>query len=180
MIASARTTHLAKKMPAKTPRAIHAALAVCAVAAFTSAVLPARAETSLGAPPAPPSASSSAAQAEALVGAMDASSEHLRHLLGKARTRKWTRGVGCLDEALSRVDVALRAGREEARGAREDARAGDGEGARLHLVRVVRLREMARAAASGGQMCAAGPEFQAFEGTSVRVIVDPGIAPITP
>jgi hypothetical protein len=125
-------------------------------------------------------ARAAASQAEALVVAMDASSEHMRHLLRSARLQKWSRGIGCLDEALSRVDVALRAARDEARGARDAAREGEAELARAHLARVVRLREMARAAAAGGQMCAAGPELQPFEGTSVRVIVDPRIAPVTP
>jgi hypothetical protein len=125
-------------------------------------------------------ARAAAAQADALVVAMDASSEHVRHLLRKARAQKWAHGVGCLDEALSRVDVALRAAREEARAAREAAHEGDAVLARGHLTRVARLREMARAAASGGQMCAAGPELQAFEGTSVRVTVDPRIVPWSP
>jgi hypothetical protein len=177
MIGGACTTHLSKKMQPRAPRAAGAAFAVFALAAALSASAPARAES----PPASAaSAASPASQAEALVVAMDASSEHLRHLLGKARTHHWTRGVGCLDEALSRVDVALRAGREEARASREAVHAGDTDGARIHLVRLQRLREMARAAASFGQMCAAGPELQPFEGTSVRVIVDPQIAPITP
>jgi len=128
-------------------------------------------------------ARAAAAQAESLVMAMDASSEHLRHLLWKARTQRQlnaSRAVGCFDEALSRVDVALRVAREEARGARDAAREGDAELARGHLARVVRLREMARAGAAGGQMCAAGPELQPFEGTSVRLIVDPRIAPVSP
>ncbi len=127
-----------------------------------------------------PDARAIAAHVDALVVAMDASSEHVRRLLRKARVQKWPRGVACLDEALSRVDVALRVAREEARGAREAAHGGDVDRARAHLSRVTRLREMARAGAAGGEMCAAGPEFQAFEGTTVRVIVDASIAPVTP
>ena len=120
-----------------------------------------------------------ASAAERLVVAMDASSEHVRRLLRAARQQRSARRIACFDEALSRVDVALRVGREEAKNARLAARDANAEEAEQHLVRVVRLREVARSAASGGEMCAAGPEFQAYEGTTVRVIVDPKIAPDT-
>ncbi len=129
----------------------------------------------------PPDARSYAAQAERLVMAMDATSDHVRQLLRRARAQRATRGVGCLDEALSRVDVALRVGREEARAAREAAHDGDDVEAQRHLARVARLRDMSRSAAAMGQICAAGPEFLPYvEGTTVRVIVDPLIAPVAP
>ncbi len=150
------------------------------VLAFASISTEGIAVASAPAPEEGAEARAAATQADALVVAMDASSEHVRRLLRRARTQKLTRAVGCLDEALSRVDVALRVAREEARGARDAAREGDAVLARAHLARVARLREMARAGASGGEMCAAGPELQPFEGTSVRVIVDPRVAPLTP
>lgn len=131
-----------------------------------------------GAAAADPSASVSV-RADRQVAAMDATSEQVRQLLRKARAQKSTRGVACLDEALTRVDVALRTGREEARLTREALRAGDARMADVHFARVMRLHEMSRSAASIGRACAAGPEaLPVVEGTTVRVVVDENIVPI--
>jgi hypothetical protein len=137
----------------------------------------------LGAPaaaadPEPLDARVSAARVDQLVVAMGGTSEQVRHMLRKARSERSARRVACLDEALSRVDAALRVSRDEARAAHAAAEEDDAREAALHLAKVARLREVSRAAAAAGAACAMGQPFP--EGTTVRVIVDPAIAQVGP
>jgi hypothetical protein len=116
-----------------------------------------------------------------IAGAIGATGDHVRGLLRRAR-RERSRAVACLDEALSRVDVASRHAREEAALAREAARLRDVDDAREHYVRALRLRTASREAAAAGDVCAAMREeaTPADQGTWVRLIVDPKIAPVSP
>jgi hypothetical protein len=116
-----------------------------------------------------------------IVSALEATGDRVRVKLRRSRARRETRAVGCFDEALSRVDVATRHAREEATLAWEAARTRDADEARSHYMRAARLRDAAREAVAAGDACAAGGRAPPpVEGTWVRLIVDPSIAPVQP
>jgi hypothetical protein len=128
-----------------------------------------------------PDARTCAHDAARIVSALEATGARVRVMLRRSRVRRDARAIGCFDEALSRVDVATRHAREEATLAREAARTGDGDDARGHWMRAARLRDAAREAVAAGDACAAGGRAPPpVEGTWVRLIVDPAIAPVQP
>jgi hypothetical protein len=115
---------------------------------------------------------------DATLAQMKVVSRRVRDELRDARKHGSSTQVTCLDEALSRADVALRS----ARTAGDDALAayarGDLDDARAARHRVAELREHQRIAARDGAACTPRkPVIVAMQGTTVRVVVDPKIAP---
>jgi hypothetical protein len=148
---------------------------------FAFAVATGLAVRTASADPPPPDARATVAWADGLVHAIGGTSEQVRHMLRQAREKKAPRRVACLDEALSRVDAALRLSREASRAAHDAAERDDVAAVRAYVATITRLREASRAAASAGGACAAGPDFEPLApGTTVRVIIDPNVARVSP
>lgn len=137
-----------------------------AVLIFT--MLPGRAEAETG---------SEATNVDAAIARMRETSRSVRDLLRSARKRGTKQQVACVDEALSRVDVATRAAREQAIEARAAEQRGDAEGAQAARKQVARLAEVARLAATEGRKCMPppAPPPKVLLGTVVRVVIDPSI-----
>jgi hypothetical protein len=131
-----------------------------------------------GADPPPEDAAAAAARADEIVRAIATTSGEVRRHLRTARAEGAAKRVACFDRALSRVDAAFRAARDEKAAIHAAAQEGDDDEARARLSRVVHLRASARDAASAGAACAA-PEAVS-ERTTVRVIVDPDVARVAP
>jgi hypothetical protein len=109
-------------------------------------------------------------QASASVWSMESAARRARVILQKARRRGDAREVGCADETLSRVDMALRAGREHATLLFEAWAHGDAGGARRELARVSAAAESARQAGADAELCVGEPH--PAEGTTVRLIIE--------
>jgi hypothetical protein len=109
--------------------------------------------------------------------AMRATSLRVREMLRDARKRGTKQQIACLDEALSRSDVALRHARASGDGALAAYARGDLDEARVQLARVAEWREAQRLAARDGAACAPGAKVveAARTATTVRVSVDPRI-----
>jgi hypothetical protein len=112
---------------------------------------------------------------------MTSTSRHARALLRDARKRGTEREVSCLDEALSRSDVAYRSAREHAVEALASYARNDVVSARAARARVLGLDEAQRVAARDGARCLPRPAppagAQIVPGTFVRVTIDPSIPP---
>jgi hypothetical protein len=111
---------------------------------------------------------------------MQTTSRTVRDMLRDARRRGTSRQVACLDEALSRVDVAHRAAREKVDEVNAAYQRSDAPNARLARVRIVELALVQKVAARDGTACIPQPkerEQQAkiAEGTVVRLTIDPKI-----
>jgi hypothetical protein len=109
-------------------------------------------------------------QASASVWSMESAARRARIILQKARRSGDAREVGCADESLSRVDMALRAGREHAVLVLEAWGRGDARVARGELARVAAAAEAARRAGADAELCVEPPH--PAEGTTVRLIIE--------
>lgn len=121
------------------------------------------------------------AELDATLARMTAASRRVRDMLRVARKHGTKRQVVCLDEALSRTDVAHRAAREQALDAVAAYTRSDVTSARAARTRVLELDEAQRLALRDGVACA--PRVVAspvMPGTTVRVIVDPNIPDVAP
>jgi hypothetical protein len=121
-------------------------------------------------PPAESEARAARAQASANVWMMESASRRARVILQTARKTGGERDVACANESLSRVDTALRVGRERARQVVEDWARRDVVAARADLARLSVVTEAARAAGAEAEFCLDTP--RPAEGTTVRLIVD--------
>jgi hypothetical protein len=110
------------------------------------------------------------AQASASIWMMEGASRRARVILQTARKAGSEREVACANEALSRVDMALRVGRERAHQIFEDWSRGDVFAARVDLARLSVVTEAARSAGAGAEQCIDAP--RPAEGTTVRLIID--------
>ena len=117
------------------------------------------------------------AQIDATVAQMRATSLRVRDDLRIARRRGTRQQIACVDEALSRADVAVRRGRELGDEVLTAYARGDADGARAARRRLVELREAQRLAAADGSACAPRPTLVATSGVTVKLDVDPKIAP---
>jgi hypothetical protein len=110
------------------------------------------------------------AQVSASVGSMESAARRGRVILQTARRRGRAVEVGCADEALSRVDMALRSGREHASLVSDAWAHGDVRLARSELARVAAAAESARTASAWAELCVEPP--RPAEGTTVRLIIE--------
>lgn len=119
------------------------------------------------------------AEIDAVLGEMRATSQRLREQLRATRQRGTRAQITCVDESLSRVDVALRTAKDAASAslrAYADKDVWSGRDARR---RMVEWREAARIAAKDGGSCAVS-SIALRSGTTVTMTVDPKIPKISP
>jgi len=102
----------------------------------------------------------------------------VRDDLRLARRRGTKVQIACVDQALSRADVATRRAQETGAEILAAYERGDGERARAARRRLAEIRELQRLAAKDGAACAAalGPVPQTSR-TTVTLQVDPGLPP---
>ena len=114
---------------------------------------------------------------DATLAQMKSVSRKVRESLRDARKRGTQAQITCLDEALSRADVALRSARTSGDDALAAYARADLEDARAARRRVAELKEHQRIAARDGSACTVQkPVVIATTGTTVRVVIDPNIA----
>ena len=104
------------------------------------------------------------------IAAIDRAAGHVRILLRRARSGGTRDEIACVDEGLSRSDVALRRARIEAAAAQEAYAQGNVQDARKANERVRRAREDARYASAAADACFGPPPRTTA--TQVRVVVD--------
>lgn len=110
-------------------------------------------------------------QIRTALGQMDGTAHRIRLLLGEARAKK-SSTVVCLDESLSRADVAFRRGKEHARIADDAFGHGDLQTGRFELGIVRSMRESSREASKMADTCAAGKlDFPTPGVTTVKVVI---------
>jgi hypothetical protein len=147
-------------------------MAVAALAAHLAVAHVAVAQT--GSPePADDQAVRADGEAQALLASMNANAHAAREVLEAARARRRPDEVRCSDEALSRADVALRHGREDAAQLFEALNAHD---ARAVLTALSHLRARAaasRGAASSATRCIPQENARRPDRTQVIIHVDP-------
>ena len=109
---------------------------------------------------------------------MRALSLRVRDDLRLARRRGTKVQIACVDQALSRADVATRRAQETGDEILAAYQRGDLERARAARRRIGEIRELQRLAAKDGAACAAalGPVPQTAR-TTVTLLVDPGMPP---
>ncbi len=114
-----------------------------------------------------------AAQAAGMLAAMEGNAARVATMLRQARAARPPPAaqVKCIDAALSRVDVAVRSGKDDVAQVRTAIRAGDASAAHRALVALGSKRQAARDATMEADACRAGLPH-ATEGTVVRVVVD--------
>lgn len=104
---------------------------------------------------------------------MESNAKEVRQLLRVSRRRGSRAQIACVDESLSRVDVALRNAREAERGAQAAWDKGDRATARTLTRRVEELAHASMLARGTARGCAPHVVV-ATEGTKVTVTVDGG------
>jgi hypothetical protein len=121
------------------------------------------------------------AQVEATIAQMRATSLRVRDQLRTTRRRGTKQQITCVDEALSRSDVALRRAREMGDEALAAYAHGDVPAARAARSRLVEIKEAQRVAAAAGSSCAARPAnalaFAQNGVTTVKLEVDATLPP---
>ncbi len=115
------------------------------------------------------------ASARGAVSAMSGNSTRVHDMLRRARAEQRTAAVSCLDARLSRVDAALRSGREEARFVDVALAKNDVPSARRSLATLLGYREATRVAAVEADACIVTVDVAPSDGTVVRIVVDPGL-----
>ena len=110
------------------------------------------------------------AQASASLWIMESASRRARAILQRARGKGSANEIGCADEGLSRVDSALRWGRDHAVLLNDAWNRGDAKGARGELARVAAAAAAARSASAQTELCVDEP--RPSEGTTVRLIIE--------
>jgi hypothetical protein len=110
---------------------------------------------------------------------MRARSLHVRDELRLTRKRGTKAQVTCVDEALSRSDVALRRARELGDEIVAALKRGDGDAARAARARLVELDESQRLAGADAYRCTPKPlspaQLALGNATTVKVDIDPRI-----
>ena len=115
------------------------------------------------------------AEVSSAVATLESTSDRVRALLRRARTRGHAAEAACLDAALSRADTATRYGRDHAQRALAAWRTGDAPTARQEMLRVAWRRDASRDASRAADACAAPEERVVRQGTTVRVWIDPSL-----
>lgn len=130
---------------------------------------------------APPAEEVKAARAEidAVLGEMHGMSRRVRDQLRATRLRGSRDQITCVDEALSRTDVALRNAKEMATVALHAYAENDVEAARDARRKMKEWREGQRVASRDGSACAVGA-IAVKSGTTVTMTVDPKIPRVAP
>ena len=145
-----------------------------AASAQSAQVVSAPTSTTPSAPNAPNEAVAAEARAAKAMAAqaiatLEGTSAQVRTLLRRARARGIRGEIACVDEGLSRADVAMRNAREDAAAAQNAYAQGNVVDARKANDRVTRARDNARIAASAASACIQPPERTS--GTQVRVVM---------
>ncbi|MBS2014375.1 MAG: hypothetical protein JST00_15920 [Deltaproteobacteria bacterium] len=153
------------------------ALALCGACCIfhTSA---ARADEA-AAEPSPEEIKQARAEIDAVLGEMRATSQRLREQLRAARQKGTRAQITCVDESLSRVDVALRTAKDAAGTSLRAYADKDVWSARDARRRMVEWRDAARIAAREGSSCAVS-SIALKSGTTVTMSVDPKIPKVSP
>jgi hypothetical protein len=114
------------------------------------------------------------AEASSGVAAIESSATHVRSLLQVARAQRNALEIACVNEKLTRVDVALRIGQDLAARAIAAWKNKERVAARVELAGLASRRDAARIAAREADACRPPQEVIAApnERTYVRVIVD--------
>lgn len=147
-------------------------MAVAALAALLAVARVAVAKT--GSPePADDQAVRAAGEAHALLASMSANAHAAREVLEAARARRRPDEVRCSDEALSRADVALRHGREDAAELFAALTAHDARAAADALTRLRARAVASRGAASTATRCIPQENALRPDRTQVIIHVDP-------
>lgn len=117
-------------------------------------------------------------RAGSAMAAMSGNAQRVRGLLHKARLANQAAEVRCVDAALSRVDAAVRSGRDENRTMELALTRADGATATRSLAALLGYREATRAAALSADACfASSVDVVPVEGTVVSFVVDPAMPP---
>lgn len=119
------------------------------------------------------------AEIESVLGEMRATSRRVRDQLRATRLRGTRQQVTCVDEALSRTDVAVRTAKENADAALRAYADNDVDTARDALRKMKEWRQAQRIAARDGSSCSVGA-IVVKSGTTVTMSVDPSIPRVTP
>ena len=115
-------------------------------------------------------------QAGSALAAMSGNANRVRGLLRKARVGNSASEIRCVDAALSRVDAAVRSGRDEVRTMELALARGDGATASRSFTALLGYREATRLSAMAGDACfASSVDVVPAEGTVVSFVVDPSI-----
>ena len=117
------------------------------------------------------------ARASSALAAMSGNAQRVRGLLHKARVANVTSEVRCVDGALSRVDAAVRSGRDESRAMDLALARGDAAAAGRSFVALLGYREATRVSALAADACFGGVDVVPVEGTVVSFVVDPSMPP---
>lgn len=113
------------------------------------------------------------ASASVAMSAMNGNSARVRTMLRKAREERRASATRCLDGALSRVDAALRSGRDEDRFLEAALAKNDLVGARRALATLLGYREATRLAALDADACTSIVDVVPRDATVVKIVVDP-------
>lgn len=134
----------------------------------SAAVVPASSQAEIG---------EARAQIDATLAQMRAISLRVREQLRTTRRRGTKHQITCVDEALSRSDVALRRARETGGEELAAYARSDTDAAHAAHRRLGEIHEAQRVAASEGSSCAPGPVQLTTNGvTTVRLDIDPRVA----
>ena len=160
-------------------RAASAALAIASVLIFiplTAHADPATEVTDVTAP----EVREARVEVESTLGQMRATSLRVRDQLRTARKRGTKQQITCVDQSLSRSDVALRRARETGDEVLGAYARGDVDGARAARHRLLEIRQAQRLAAAEGTSCTPGAAVAQAPvpgATTVKLQIDPKIAP---
>jgi hypothetical protein len=156
----------------RTAIGMHAlALALASVLALALVSTPGRADEGAG------EIAPARSQVDASVAQMRATSLRVREQLRTTRKRGTRLQITCVDEALSRADVALRRAREVGEEALAAYARNDVDAAHASLRRLAELTESQRLAAATATACAPAPPTAVSSGTTVKLEISRTIAP---
>jgi hypothetical protein len=116
-------------------------------------------------------------RASSALAAMSGNAQRVRGLLHKARVGNRTAEVRCVDAALSRVDAAVRSGKDESRTMDLALARGDGASATRSFTALLGFREATRVSALAADACFSTVDVVPAEGTVVSFVVDPSMPP---
>ena len=120
-------------------------------------------------------ARASRAQAVSAIATMERSSDRVRILLRRARQASPERTISCLSEGLSQVDVSVRSARERSQSMTQAYARGDAAVARHELAQISRQKRHVHDLVASSEACVDPRFFQAKEGTTVIVTIDPAL-----
>ena len=122
-----------------------------------------------------PEVRASRAQAGAAIATMERSSDRVRALLRRARQASPVQTIACLSEGLSQVDVSVRSARERNQSMTQAYARGDAAVARHELAQISWQKLHVHDLVASSEACVDPRFFQAKEGTTVIVTIDPAL-----